>query len=521
MPLPAFSITRKLAVIGGTGLLAAAAVGGSSLLGLHQLNEVDDRIETHEQQRVLLRELDTRASELKVDAYKAMLMDTPKDELAELEDDSGKVAQKFGALSDLALDAEDREAVEELEKTFGTYTAAIGDLIDLAVKDQAAARARYEDVQTANDVTDDALDAINEAVDTEIARLQKQRDDSSGRVRGMLLLVLLLGLAGVGVAAVLVGRSITRRVGRVDSVLARVADGDLTARSGALGSDEIARIGTSVDQTVERISQVFAGIARTASRLETASTDLRSLAVQVAEYADEASAQADVVSSSANEVSHNVQSVAAGSEQMGSSITEIARNANEAARVAINAVTSVESTTGTMQKLGESSKEIGDVIRLITSIAEQTNLLALNATIEAARAGDAGKGFAVVADEVKQLAQETARATDDISRRVEAIQADAEDASRAITDIATVISRINEFQTVIASAVEEQTATTQDMNRNVSEAANGSEQIAENISGVASATASTATAVKETSTSADGLAGMSTELTALLRGYRY
>ena len=174
-----------------------------------------------------------------------------------------------------------------------------------------------------------------------------------------------------------------------------------------------------------------------------------------------------------------------------------------------------------MQKLGESSKEIGDVIRLITSIAEQTNLLALNATIEAARAGDAGKGFAVVADEVKQLAQETARATDDISRRVEAIQADAEDASRAITDIATVISRINEFQTVIASAVEEQTATTQDMNRNVSEAANGSEQIAENISGVASATASTATAVKETSTSADGLAGMSTELTALLRGYRY
>ena len=134
--------------------------------------------------------------------------------------------------------------MEELEKTFGTYTAAIGDLIDLAVKDQAAARARYEDVQTANDVTDDALDAINEAVDTEIARLQKQRDDSSGRVRGMLLLVLLLGLAGVGVAAVLVGRSITRRVGRVDSVLARVADGDLTARSGALGSDEIARIGT-------------------------------------------------------------------------------------------------------------------------------------------------------------------------------------------------------------------------------------------------------------------------------------
>ncbi len=153
--------------------------------------------------------------------------------------------------------------------------------------------------------------------------------------------------------------------------------------------------------------------------------------------------------------------------------------------MATGAVQSVVATTGTMNKLGDSSREIGDVVRLITSIAEQTNLLALNATIEAARAGDAGKGFAVVADEVKQLAQETARATEDISKRVETIQEDADQATKAITEIAGVITRINEFQTTIASAVEEQTATTQAINAGVSEAATGSGQIARSISGVA------------------------------------
>jgi methyl-accepting chemotaxis protein len=220
-------------------------------------------------------------------------------------------------------------------------------------------------------------------------------------------------------------------------------------------------------------------------------------------------------------VSQNVQAVAAGGEQMGSSIGEIARNANEAARVATGAVQSVEVTTGTMNKLGESSREIGDVVRLITSIAEQTNLLALNATIEAARAGDAGKGFAVVADEVKQLAQETARATEDISQRVETIQADADQATRAISEIAGVITRINEFQTTIASAVEEQTATTQAINAGVSDAATGSGQIARSISGVANAAGETTASIGQAEESARELSGMSGELSRLVADFRF
>ena len=171
-----------------------------------------------------------------------------------------------------------------------------------------------------------------------------------------------------------------------------------------------------------------------------------------------------------------------------------------------------ENTTRTVGKLGDSSQEIATVIKLINGIAEQTNLLALNATIEAARAGEAGKGFAVVASEVKELAQETARATEDISRRVEAIQADTAGAVDAISQISAVIGEINDFQATIAAAVEEQTTTTNEMNRNVAEAAGGTRGIAAAISGLAAGTQETNERVAEAQRAAGELARMSGEL---------
>jgi methyl-accepting chemotaxis protein len=206
---------------------------------------------------------------------------------------------------------------------------------------------------------------------------------------------------------------------------------------------------------------------------------------------------------------------------MGASIREISQNANEAARVAATAVAEAQATTVTITALGTSSQEIGAVVKAITSIAEQTNLLALNATIEAARAGEAGKGFAVVANEVKELAQETARATEDIARRVEAIQADTTKAITAIGGISEVIGSINDFQLTIASAVEEQTATTQEMSRSVQEASSGTGEIATNITGVSSAADSTTQALSQTRVAVDELSRMASDLRTTVGRFTY
>jgi methyl-accepting chemotaxis protein len=205
---------------------------------------------------------------------------------------------------------------------------------------------------------------------------------------------------------------------------------------------------------------------------------------------------------------------------MGASIREIANNANDAARIAGEAVALVQDTNATVSRLGDSSRAIGDVVRVITSIAEQTNLLALNATIEAARAGEAGKGFAVVANEVKELAQETATATEDIVRRIEAIQSDTTGAVAAIARIDEVIAQISDYQTTIASAVEEQTATTNEMSRSVSQAAQGTGSIAESIGMLSAGSSETGSDAASARAAAEGLATITTELSRLVGQFK-
>ena len=269
-------------------------------------------------------------------------------------------------------------------------------------------------------------------------------------------------------------------------------------------------------EMTENLKQVLTGVTESSTSLAAASDQLKNVSSEMAGNAEETSAQANVVATAAEEVSKNVQTVATGSEEMSASIKEIAKNASDAAKVASEAVTVADQTNVTIAKLGESSTEIGKVIKVITSIAEQTNLLALNATIEAARAGEAGKGFAVVANEVKELAKETAKATEDIGSKIEAIQTDTKGAVEAIGEISTVVNQINDIQNTIASAVEEQTATTNEIGRNVAEAAKGSGEIAENITGVASAAQSTTEGATQAQESAAKLAELAEELQGLV-----
>jgi methyl-accepting chemotaxis protein len=269
---------------------------------------------------------------------------------------------------------------------------------------------------------------------------------------------------------------------------------------------------TDITQKVET-SQT---LERNAESLAAASEELSAVAKQMTANSDETTKQSAIVSTATEQVTSNVSSVAAAAEEMSATVREIAKNASEAAKVATAAVRAADETNKTVAELGGSSVEIGKVIKVITSIAQQTNLLALNATIEAARAGEAGKGFAVVANEVKELAKQTAAATEDISQKIEAIQNNTKGAVTAIRQIGEIIGQINDFQNTIASAVEEQAATTNEIARNASEAAKSSQAIAGNINAVTTAARNTSEGAANTLSSAEELARLAGELRALI-----
>jgi len=323
--------------------------------------------------------------------------------------------------------------------------------------------------------------------------------------------------------SLLLGRTISRPLKQVADRLQDIAqgEGDLTRRLEVTSKDEIGDVAHWFNTFIDKLEGVIRSIGKNTQGLAGSAEELTAVSEQMSSNSEETAAQANVVSAASEQVSKSVQTVAAGAEEMSASIKEIAKSANDAARVAKDAVEVTEKTNQTIAKLGDSSAEIGNVIKVITSIAEQTNLLALNATIEAARAGEAGKGFAVVANEVKELAKQTGQATEDISRKISAIQHDTQGAVTAIQQIGGIINQVNDIANTIASAVEEQSVTTNEMSRNVTEAAKGSNEIVQNITGVAQAAQSTASGANQTQAAAQELARTASELQSLVNQFKY
>jgi methyl-accepting chemotaxis protein len=512
-------IRTKLAALTAIGLIGAVVVAMFGVGALSNLRGVAEREVAINRIKAGLNHLDGRMSELKVDAFRALIEADLEPIVTDSVDDVQSVedvwAEELDPYTDLAP-APLRDALVDLKQGSRDFGAFIQEFIALAQEDFDAAMAREPEIQDRNHAMDAVVDAAHGLADTGVEATQVEtRNTIDGARLTMIIVVLAALLLATGIWWAL-SRMISRPLRRSAEVLSRVVAGDLTQRIEVESTDEVGQMAKALNTSVESTQEAMRAIRESAVTLASSSEELSATSSQMSAAAEETSAQANAVSAAAEQVSNNAQSVSTSSDQMSTSIREIATSANEAAAVAANAVEVAGSTTATVARLGESSAEIGEVIKVITSIAEQTNLLALNATIEAARAGEAGKGFAVVANEVKELAKETARATEEIGSKILAIQGDATAAVEAIGQIGEVITKINDIQATIASAVEEQTVTTNEISRNVGEAARGANDIAANITGVARATEDTSGGAASTQSAAHNLAQLAEELTRLV-----
>ncbi len=516
-------ISMKLAAAVGASILF---MGVLCLIGINALQGTGEDnaslLKSNQAGRSVM-QADMMHDAVRADVLRSLLFGGPASTatVKELADHSSALKDSLAQVHQASLGSKVDAAVTAVTPAVDAYLRSAEQISTQAGQNTAAARAAYPKFQVAFDQLAAQLPSVSARVTehaTEVAAGATGRRTSATRL-------LAVTDISVSVMFVLIGWlvtwSVTGPLRQTAVVLEALAQGRLDQHLDVDSKDEVGQMAKALNAALVRLRETMSAMGNNAQGLASSSEELSAVSSQMTGSADESAKQANLVSAAAEQVSRNVQTVATGTEEMSASIREIAKNAHDAAGVAEQAVQVVETASVTVAKLGESSAEIGNVIKVINSIAAQTNLLALNATIEAARAGEAGKGFAVVANEVKELAQETSKATEDIGRRIEAIQSDTAAAVAAITEISGIIAQINDTQSTIASAVEEQTATTNEMGRNVTEAATGSNEIAENITGVARSASDTTAAASSTSQAADELARMASDLRELVGQFSY
>jgi methyl-accepting chemotaxis protein len=516
-------------LVGGCALIAAIAVVTAVLGAIYLRTFVKSDIHLYETGVVAVSRLGDIATTFQAvrrtsrDLVMARKAAQTEKYVASINDLDTQVTRGFDLCANCHKTDEDRKMLSEFKDARQAYSAFLSQAIELkrAQKDEEAIALLDRDEQKAAEGVQASIDNLREGM---MAVAKSDAEESSAKARGAsttMLVTIPLGLALVVGVGLLFTKSVSRPIGKLVGVLDGVATGELTQRLEVDSQDEVGQMSVALNGALEKTSDAMRAIAQNSQALASSSEELSAVSHQMSANAEETSTQFNVVAAAAEQVTKNLQTVATATEEMSASIKEIAKNANEAARIATSAVKTAETTNTTVAKLGESSAEIGQVVKVITSIAQQTNLLALNATIEAARAGEAGKGFAVVANEVKELAKETAKATEDISRKIETIQGDSKGAVEAIGQISGIINQINDISNTIASAVEEQTATTNEIARNVQEGAKGGSQVVENIVAVAEAAKNTTQGATDTQTAAGELARMAAELQKVVGQFKY
>ena len=437
------------------------------------------------------------------------------------------------------------EVLEKLKAAVAGYLKQSKNAIEMADGDAGSAlmfikgaERNFSDIEK---LTDDLIMRSSESKDREIARAGMKLDQQQLTLTAILLVVAFAGI----VVSFLIGRNISRPVVAMSKAMRELAVGNFEVQLPGLDRrDEVGQMACAVEEfkvqalvkaereTSEReeknrelatqrrielhsLAESFeTAVGNIIENVGSASSELEHSAVILTKSSAATQQLSTVVATASEETSTNVQSVASATEEMASSINEIGRQVADSNRIANEAVDQAEKTDARITELSLAANRIGDVTKLITTIAEQTNLLALNATIEAARAGDAGRGFAVVAQEVKTLAAQTAKATSEISAQISGIQTATHDSVLAIKEISGTIGRVSEIATAIAAAIEEQGAATQEITRNVQQAAIGSTQVATSIADVNRGAGDTGSASSQVLASAQMLSNENKRLRA-------
>jgi methyl-accepting chemotaxis protein len=511
-------------IMGATGLISVALVVGFAVFSASRLAAANEDITMVSDGMSHQWNADMMHDALRADVMSAMYARTEDQRLEYAVDD----VDEHGVAMLSNYDAAAERAPQALHAHYAQVRPAVAAYADSAAEVVGTARTDHAKAATQLAGYLDQYSGLEEdlgALDDEMAaavHAAGERGRASATTTSRI--ILLAGLVG-GLLTVLAGlstlRAIRRPLREMLGGLRAVAACDLTVRVPVLRRDELGDMAGALNGAVSSIRDTVSATASSVGTLTEASGGLRVLAGDLDTSAEQTSAQARRADTSARHVSAAVTEMMTATDELSASIREIARQTSSASATTSEASRNAESTAAAVGRLSDASREVGDIVRLITAIAEQTNLLALNATIEAARAGESGKGFAVVASEVKDLAQETARATADITAKISAIQEMTTGTADAIAAITAVIAQIDEGQRTIAAAVEAQSATTDLMVRTVGDVSAAAGEISGTVTGITRSTESTAEGANTTRTSAEQVSTAAGEISGLIGRFRY